>query len=359
MKELWEEPLWQAYWGITGAVALVIGILVGIFTQAWVGILVGPVVFLVAGAVSLVRGYAEVPQNSVWLVERFGAYIGNPWTAGLHFLFPWFGFMDAAHEVYLGEQQMRLYMSDDVEEGYGEGHVEFTDGSAPVEATVFFRIWNPALAMYNIADVFAGISEKMDGAVRAFLGQFTIDQATTTKVQYKLGPILNGAQVDAAGDPVDRNDYDTSPLFKPGDSDFDPRATPMHIWKQMHFDWGVDVLSVAVSDIVLSEEVMKLRTEIMRAEKAAVAAVNWAKAEIERSKGQKTALSNIGKGLDAQIKLIAKTNNLQPAEVLRFLEQRMRWEAMSSSGAGQGGQENPMKIIGQLAAGLRAGWDKQ
>lgn len=251
-------------------------------------------IFLIVIAIQIITiflSWQQVPEREEWLIEWLGKYF-QTWQPGLHFLFPFFHLMTIRSRVFMGEQQMKLFMDERVKIGYGAGHIDFIDASAPVHAVVYLIIVDSYKATYNITNVFRAIGNTLDSAVRSYLGHLTIDQAIKFRAHLGLGEIMNGDL--KVFDFLDKGEV-------PPPVDF----TKTDFYQKILNDWGMEITGLAITDIQMSPEVIKMRQELLRARKEAEAAIEIKKAVITQAESQKESLKLLGEGHRLQIEQVA------------------------------------------------------
>lgn len=178
----------------------------------------------------LKTGYTTVPEAEEWVMEWFGEFL-TVWKAGLHFQFPFF--LKRKGRIFTGDQKITLYLDLNEKRDKISARVDFRDASADVIVELFFRIFNSKKSQYQIDDLVSAIAEKMEAGIRAYYGNLKIDDAIKTRAEVDLRAIIIQ---DATG----------ANTFK---------------------DWGVKMVSLAVTDIKLPPEVEKERMKILSAEK--------------------------------------------------------------------------------------------
>ncbi|KKQ63166.1 MAG: hypothetical protein US93_C0008G0058 [Candidatus Falkowbacteria bacterium GW2011_GWD2_38_42] len=329
-----ETDLWFAFSFFVGIIFFSTN-LIFLFYLSWsISIILSVALVIVIISITIFKGWTQVPGNQKWIVQLFGKYL-DTWDSGLNILFPWLGYMDIPIGFFMGQQHIRLYMDETVKAGYGYGHVDFIDGSAPVESTVYFQIVDEKKAAYNITNLVAALEEKMDGAIRSYLGSYTIDEANTRKMHFSLGHIMNGEVID---DPKSKIDVD---------------HRQAKLWKTIYEQWGVEVLDVVISDIVIPEDLKKIRNELMQAKKDAEKAVEAKKATITKAEGEKESLELLGQGFASQIEDLKKMG-LSQYDAVNYLTNRIKWEKVGDktviidNGSGISG------LGSQFGAGLKS-----
>lgn len=303
------SKFWCIYLVAFGAVSLIIGSILAALLPGWC-FFFGPLIYLVVTAFMIKAAWVQIPHNHVRLVTVRGAY-KETWKSGIiHIRFPLLGLVEEAAEVFLGEQMMELNLDEAVTTGYGDGKVDFQDGSAPVVVYVYFKITCPEKAVFGISDVYRAISEKMDGAVRSYLADLTIDEANELKDQLIMARVLNFDSVrrDANGNIV--KGADGRPEFMHVDESA-PADIPL--WNHIEGSWGVSISSLVISDIKLSAEVIAMREKLMLAKIEAEAAETQAKKTITEAEAaaQKKAIETEANFKAANKNALAERNALE------------------------------------------------
>ncbi len=272
----------------------------------------GLAIFWLGWALIIWQAWTQIPEKWEYILEVLGSYSGSPLTAGLHFIFPYFNFMHIRSRVFMGTQLMPLYLrkkkSEKDEDSAGE--VDFKDGSAPVDAKVFFRIINSAKATYEIDDVFAGIEEKIDSALRAYLGNYKIDEAVKLKIHFDLHRILNGILVRE-----DENGQIRETLAPK------EKVEEIKTTKESIESWGVIIESIVVKDIDLPVEIRELRRKVLEAEKETEAANYKAAERITLAKAEEEALERIGVGLGKELQRMVESGQITPERAADLVAQ--------------------------------------
>lgn len=318
-------------------------------------------IFSVVMVTTIMNGWVQVPENWIWVVEFLGRHHGNynpaleenadrgGWESGPYIAFPYFGLMTVRNKAFMGEQMMELYMNDDKESGYGEGVVEFEDSSAPVDAVVYFTIVDAYKATYNINDLYGSIGEKIDGAIRSYLGNFTIDEANRLKVQFNLARVLNGKPTgrDDKGILKTETARERNKMNKPGahkDTD---------LWKEIRNNWGVEINSIAVSDIVLSDGVIKIREEKLVAQKANEVALIKKKTTITNAEAKKEEYDLHGQGIAKQFVSLAE-QELKGVDAANYLNNKIKWEKVGDKTVIISNGNELSSIGASIGAGMKA-----
>ena len=312
---------------------------------------IGMAIIIAMGLITIIKGWSQVPQQWEWNVELFGKWIKS-WKAGLHIGFPYFSLMKFK-AIYVGEQQMKLFMSETEKEGFGFGEVEFSDGSAPVEATIYFKVENSKKATYDIGNLFKAIEEKMDSSIRAFLGLYKIDDANTIKSRAHLKNILNGERVD----PSEAGKKFPEEMKYKDLEELKTKMSNCAQWEFIRNSWGVIITGFAISDIILPEAIKDARQSVLIADKEVEAAVYKKQTRITLAEGEEKGLAHEGTGIKNQVKKLI-TAGVEPSNAVNYLADRLKWKnvgekgpttIIDSSGGGIPG------IGAQLGAGFQAG----
>lgn len=251
----------------------------------WVGALLSIVFLSAAYAGVFYSGYKPVSENEEWIVEFLGEYI-TTWESGPHFQFPFL--MRVVGEYFLGDTLLPLRMTDNK-----SAKVDFTDTSAEVKVSLYYRIFDSYAAMYGIDDVEKAIAEKMEAGIRAYYGGQSLDYAIATRAEVDLRKIII------------------------------QNATEAEKFKK----WGVEIVSLAVTDIIVPTNIEKIRDTRIEADKALeVAKVQKEQAVVEAEK----ALIK-GQEEGNKLKKKAETIGKTVEELLDYELKLKRYEAISKS----------------------------
>lgn len=253
------------------------------------------VILLIAMIITMVKAATSIPHNQEANIEVFGAYFAT-WTAGLHFLFPFFGIMKIKDDTlfFKGEDAINLfdgpYKDVPVDKMKNVVLVDFKgDASVYLEAAVFFKVLDSKKAAYNVYNVFEAIKKKMEGGVITFFGDKTLDEANANKHTYNLVMIVGQDTINYIKD-----------------------------------NWGVQIIKLAVDDFKLSPEDMEIRRKLFNAEKTYEEEKLKAKTTVIKAKAERDALQLKGKGFSEQVaSLVAE--GLSREEAINYLGFLHKW----------------------------------
>jgi regulator of protease activity HflC (stomatin/prohibitin superfamily) len=158
--------------GIGSAFGMLAGGVIGnMIDFLMTGIVSGLLVWLI---IYVTFGLTIVPEKEAWIIERFGKfmYVINP---GINLLcLP--GAIDKIRsKISLKSQRVDLYQDE-------PGNVmDFTDGSAAVKAQVWYAVTCPEKYFYEVSNPKNWIEEKLDNFMRPELQEHGIDEALRRK----------------------------------------------------------------------------------------------------------------------------------------------------------------------------------
>ncbi len=263
------------------------------------------------------NGWNEVEQNEEWIILLFGKWF-TTWEPGLHIKFPFFMFIKAKVPMYT--QSLRLYMDGTERDGIKEAAINFKNTTSAVTAEIFFRIYGSHRATFEIDNLFKGIREKTDSGIRAYYGTMELDKAIETKSDTNADAIITQKDTDAD-------------KFKV---------------------WGVEIESIAVTDIAVPPEIREQRDKIIIAEKerdAAEIAIETAKKTAEAKRIQQAVE---GEAIGQEIKKVMDITGLDSKAAAQYLLNKNYFEAIKNNKGviiASKGAEAP--IMGaELAAGM-------
>lgn len=204
-----------------------------------VGIFLG--IFAIVFLYNMVR---IVPQQQVWVVERFGKYFGSL-DAGLHFVIPFIDVVRYRHslkEVVLDIPAQTCITRDNV--------------SVLIDGVLFFRVIDPEKASYGIGDYEEGIIQLAQTTLRSEIGKMDLDRSFEERDK------INSAVIIAI-------EHATEP-------------------------WGVKVLRYEIKSIQPPKDVLEAMEKQMRAEREK-------RAKVLESEGDRDSKINRAEGLKQEV----------------------------------------------------------
>jgi regulator of protease activity HflC (stomatin/prohibitin superfamily) len=199
-----------------------------------------------------------VPQNRVFVIERFGKFQSSK-EAGLNFILPFVDRISANRS--LKEQAV------DVPQ---QSAITKDNISLGVDGVLYFRVVDPYKATYGVDDYLFAVTQLAQTTMRSELGKMELDKT------FEERDLLNTSIVSAIND----------------------AAGP----------WGIQVLRYEIKDIVPPQSVMEAMEAQMKAERVK-------RAQILESEGDRQAAINRAEGEKASVVLAAEADKEE--QVLR------------------------------------------
>ena len=199
-----------------------------------------------------------VPQNRVFVIERFGKFQSSK-EAGLNFILPFVDRISADRS--LKEQAV------DVPQ---QSAITKDNISLGVDGVLYFRVVDPYKATYGVDDYLFAVTQLAQTTMRSELGKMELDKT------FEERDLLNTSIVSAIND----------------------AAGP----------WGIQVLRYEIKDIVPPQSVMEAMEAQMKAERVK-------RAQILESEGDRQAAINRAEGEKASVVLAAEADKEE--QVLR------------------------------------------
>ena len=221
-------------------------------------ILSAQTLILVFVVVLLKNSIKFVPQNRVFVIERFGKFQSSK-EAGLNFILPFVDRISANRS--LKEQAV------DVPE---QSAITKDNISLHVDGVLYFRVLDPYKATYGVDDYLFAVTQLAQTTMRSELGKMELDK--TFEERDVLNTNIVAAINDAAG------------------------------------PWGIQVLRYEIKDIVPPQSVMEAMEAQMKAERVK-------RAQILESEGDRQAAINRAEGEKASVVLAAEADKEE--QVLR------------------------------------------
>ena len=182
---------------------------------------------------TIYKGAKVVPQSEEFVIERFGKFRCKL-SAGLNFIIP---FLDVvAHRISILERQLPEFRISVIT----RDNVE-----VQLEATVFYRIEDPAKSVYRIRDVDLGLNTNATSVVRSAAGRLELDELQSSR--------------ESMNEEISVN------LQKPAD------------------DWGIKITRTEITDVIIDEQTKDAQRQQLNAERERRAA-------IARSEGEKRSV---------------------------------------------------------------------
>jgi regulator of protease activity HflC (stomatin/prohibitin superfamily) len=231
-------------------------------------------VFLIAAAVAFVlEGVRVVPQQSVFVVERFGRFHAAL-EPGLNFIIPVFDRVAYRHslkEVPLDVPEQVCITKDNTQLG--------------VDGILYFQVTDPRLASYGSSNYIAAISQLAQTTLRSEIGKMELDKTFESREEINK-------QIVAVLDEAGRN-------------------------------WGIKVLRYEIKSLTPPEAILRSMQQQITAEREKRALIAKSEGErqqeinvadgekqaaVLRSEGEKQAAINRAQGEATALRVIAEAN---------------------------------------------------
>ena len=184
---------------------------------------------LLFALLTIYKGAKVVPQSEEFVIERFGKFRCKL-SAGLNFIIP---FLDVvAHRISILERQLPEFRISVIT----RDNVE-----VQLEATVFYRIEDPAKSVYRIRDVDLGLNTNATSVVRSAAGRLELDELQSSR--------------ESMNEEISVN------LQKPAD------------------DWGIKITRTEITDVIIDEQTKEAQRQQLNAERERRAAIARAEGE--------------------------------------------------------------------------------
>ena len=185
-------------------------------------------VFLFA-LLTIYKGAKVVPQSEEFVIERCGKFRCKL-SAGLNFIIPYLDVV--AHRISILERQLPEFRISVIT----RDNVE-----VQLEATVFYRIEDPAKSVYRIRDVDLGLNTNATSVVRSAAGRLELDELQSSRESM--------------------NEEIATNLQKPAD------------------DWGIKITRTEITDVIIDEQTKEAQRKQLNAERERRAAIARAEGE--------------------------------------------------------------------------------
>ena len=201
------------------------------------------VLLVILTVITLKAGIITVPQNEVYVVERFGKY-SKTMSAGINFLMPYVD--KISHKQSLKEQAVDVP---------SQSAITKDNISISVDGVLYFRIVDPFKASYGIEDYSFAVKQLAQTTMRSEIGKMELDKSFEERDRLNVSIVTS---INEAAEP-----------------------------------WGVSVLRYEIKDIDPPKSVMEAMESQMKAERERRAKILESEgdreAEINRAEGMKIA----------------------------------------------------------------------
>ncbi|MFT2110814.1 SPFH domain-containing protein [Marinomonas sp. 2405UD68-3] len=214
-----------------------------------------------------------VPQNSAWVVERFGKFHSTK-EAGINFILPFIDKVSANRS--LKEQAFDVP---------SQAAITKDNISLTVDGVLYFRVLDPYKATYGVEDYVFAVTQLAQTTMRSEIGKIDLDKT------FEERDTLNIQIVAAINEAAD--------------------------------SWGVAVLRYEIKDIVPPNSIMNAMESQMKAERER-------RAKILESEGERQAAINIAEG-EKQSRVLAAEAERQE----QVLQAKGEAEAITAIAAAQ------------------------
>jgi len=281
-------------------VIVIMAILIAL-AGAMLGLIIGVSLLIIMTGVLLVQSVVAVPETQNYILTFFGKWEANL-KPGLNLVYPWFNLYRIPASFIVSEHSVDIFG----ESGDFKDMVEFKESAAWVRLSVRLAVESPKKAYTEVDDVY----NEIISIFRKRFRDFAEDK-----------DVYNLKEKD--------EDVDIEALFPVGDN-----KTLDYIKN----NWGVEIKSIRLEDIIYSEEDRKARQEVF-AERNKLSVVEFqnkqtvAKAKAKAAeirliaKAEKSSKRLEGEGFQQALNHLIDSN-LSPQEASQFLQAIKKWEAV-------------------------------
>lgn len=286
------------------------------------------------------RRFFSVPEKHAALVEINGVYPEKPLHAGWYLVFPFFKFVTFSQVIFLGDFNGIIF------DGSPENKVDFKNGiSTPVEAMYVAHLYSgPELGKdlragdsdtEDIVSILASMLDKektkirslglvtrelksliLDNSIKRYAKEENADSNIREMLMSLLRLTLGSMDSDTArGDKID--------LAKLKKED-------ICVFNSIIKHYGVDIRSVNILDIVLSDEEIEINRTEYKSKMDIKVAENKKEVAIIEAKAQSESLEITSEALRIQVEKLVSTK-ASPKEVLEYLMKMEQWKALKAT----------------------------
>jgi regulator of protease activity HflC (stomatin/prohibitin superfamily) len=241
-----------------------------------------------------------IPKNYALMLNYNGEYIGEPLYEGQYVIFPLFGLYKVEAIIHLASSQVKVF------DNTVDNRVDFKGGATvKVDAVINFRIAQDNLKenieKYTFErDADKMINSKISTLLRSHLGSLEVEEAHVGEVTLEELRSVPDAE---------------------------------NLFDKILSVYGVEITSVNIEDIELSEEIIKSNMKKIQARNELAAAESDAKKMELLANARATALKIESEALSKQVEFLLKSGgkDLSPDMVLAYLAETEKWKSMKAS----------------------------
>jgi len=324
MKNLLEKNIWTITIIMFAIISILITLIVSVWLNFLMSTLIGVLLFLTFLGFLIVQAIVSVPERNNYILTYFGRY-NNTLKPGLNLVYPWFNIFNIPIAYNIAEHSIAVFGDDNGD--YSE-MVEFKESAAWIKLSVRLKVIDPEKAYTEVEDVYKEVKDIFKKNFRGY------------------------AEDKDMFDFKDKNE----------EVDLDTLFGTSNMLNYFKNNWGIEIISTRLEDLILSEADRKIREEVyaetnrlnvvkIQNKQTVAKAKAEAKKITEIAKAEKTAQEFEGLGLKVALERITESN-LSPEEASRFLQAMKKWEAVpqvetgffsdgnqSSAGAGMSKQD--------------------
>lgn len=212
----------------------------------------------------LMKGFQIVPQQQVWVVERFGKFI-RKLEPGLNWTSPFTDIIAYRHS-----------MKEDAIEIHEQTAITQDNVSVTLDGVLYMKIIDPIKASYGVENAHYALKQLVQTTMRSEIGKIPLDKC------FEGRELLNANIVTAINEAVE--------------------------------SWGIRCLRYEIKDINIPEEIRKAMELQMTAERQKRARVleseGLRQSEINRSEGERQAKINVAEGIKRKTVLESEASKI-------------------------------------------------
>lgn len=212
----------------------------------------------------LFKGFKVVPQQQVWIVERFGKYI-RKLEPGLNWTSPMVDIIAYRHS-----------MKEDAIEIHEQTAITQDNVSVTLDGVLYMKVIDPIKASYGVENAHYALKQLVQTTMRSEIGKIPLDKC------FEGRELLNTNIVTAINEAVKA--------------------------------WGIQCLRYEIKDINIPEEIRKAMELQMTAERQKRARIleseGLRQSEINRSEGERQSKINVAEGIKRKMVLESEASRI-------------------------------------------------
>ena len=284
------------------------------------------------------RPFYAIPEKHAALVEVHGVYPEKPLHAGFYFVFPFLKIVTFSHVIFLGDFSGIIF------DGDPKNKVDFNNSiSTPIKASYIAHLYSGPELGVNLAAIDEDTASILSSLLSREKAEVRSMGLVTREIKNQIldGSIKRYARESKADDNIQEMLMSLLRLTLGSMSSDEARKDRIGLDKLKDEDscvfnsiikhYGVDIRSVNISDIELSEQEIEINRTIYESKTKVEVAKNKKEVAKIDAEAEADSMAIVAKALENKIRLISAIPGMTAKDVLEYLMKMEQWKSMKST----------------------------